>query len=115
MDYTDQFQYELSEPDILIGNDNYYKINPTVLSQLSNGYHLLKTEIGPMIGGDTRLVPQLIFSKNKLKPSKSTAKLNIHRLKLLGIFLAAKLVTFLRAQLDGIEPEAINGPIRPLP
>ncbi|KAI1698814.1 gag protein [Ditylenchus destructor] len=43
--------YQYSEPDILIGNDYYYDINPIPIRKLPNGYVLLDSEIGILIGG----------------------------------------------------------------
>ncbi|KAI1719988.1 putative peptidase (DUF1758) domain-containing protein [Ditylenchus destructor] len=43
--------YQYSEPDILIGNDYYYDINPIPIRKLPNGYVLLDSKIGILIGG----------------------------------------------------------------
>ncbi|KAI1692527.1 Zinc knuckle family protein [Ditylenchus destructor] len=44
--------YTASEPDILIGNDYYYDINPIPMRKLPNGYILLDSEIGVLVGGN---------------------------------------------------------------
>ncbi|KAI1712159.1 putative peptidase (DUF1758) domain-containing protein [Ditylenchus destructor] len=71
-----QFHYKLSQPDILIGNDNYYKLKPITLMQLSNGYTLVDSEIGLMIGGKNIGIREETPEQHALELFYSSIKFN---------------------------------------